>query len=183
MSSASACAKKIRTSLFGRNTTVYWRVPFILTAPASLESLTLAVAYPDGFAAFLNGVECANDHRPPTLTWNSTATEKRDWLSDGLPRRFELRGDALSLLRVGTNWLAIQGLANTSTNVAFILGATLTGARSVTSTNAPRYFTVPTPGRMNGLGTRQLGPIFSDPSTPPPDPSPDHSRQYCTEYR
>ena len=163
----------IRTTLFGKNTTVYWRVPFMVSEPAFLESLTLTVSYPDGFAAFLNGVECANDHRPATLAWNSAATEKRDWLSDGLPRHFELSGEALSTLRVGTNWLAIQGLASTSTNVAFILGATLTGARSLTSTNSLRYFTTPTPGRMNGLGTRKLGPIFSDPSPPPADPSPD----------
>ncbi|MBI1839253.1 MAG: lamin tail domain-containing protein, partial [Verrucomicrobia bacterium] len=171
----SGLRQDVRKTLFGKSATAYLRIPFQVQDPATFDSLTLTVSYPDGFAAFLNGIEAVSDNRPPVLAWNSAASEARDWLADGLPRRFELSGDVLSALRVGTNWLAVQGLAIAPTNVAFILDATLTGARAASSANNLRYFTVPTPGKPNGLGTRQLGPIFSDPSPPPADPSPDQS--------
>ena len=65
--------------------------------------VTLGMIYDDGFCAFVNGVEAASDNCPEPATWDSS--------SDG---SHEARGEDLffidnSLLRPGTNTIAIQG--------------------------------------------------------------------------
>src|SRR5207249_823425 len=53
----------VQSQMSGVNSTVYLRVPFTASNPASLQSLTLRIRYDDGFAAYLNGQEVARGSR------------------------------------------------------------------------------------------------------------------------
>src|SRR5439155_20933259 len=54
----------VQSQMSGVNPTVYLRVPFTVSNPASLQSLTLRMRYDDGFAAYLNGQEVARRNAP-----------------------------------------------------------------------------------------------------------------------
>ena len=56
------------------NNSVYIRVPFVLTDPSPINSLTLRMRHDDGFVAYLNGQRVADDNAPAAPDWNSSAT-------------------------------------------------------------------------------------------------------------
>ncbi|HMJ66034.1 MAG TPA: lamin tail domain-containing protein, partial [Candidatus Binatia bacterium] len=76
----------------------------------------------------------------------------------------------LGLLRNGLNVLAIQGLNASATDIDFLISAELRGATLSLSTNAPRYFTIPTPGAPNGFGNTNLGPLVFELTHTPNEP-------------
>ena len=121
--------------------------------PADIAQLTLRLKYDDGFVAWLNGQEIARRNAPDTPTWNSTATGGRP---DDLAAQFEDFNVSpfASLLEVGANVLAIQGLNLDATNTDFLIQAELvaTGVGSI-GTQAS-YFSTPTPGALNSFGAQ-----------------------------
>ncbi len=149
------------TGMQGVNETVYIRVPFVLTDPSVITSLTLRMRYDDGFIAYLNGQPIAWDNAPDpsSATWTNGAPANRADGSATTPADFNVTS-AKSFLQVGTNILAIQGLNNgiSSSDMLVLpeLVATVTGS----STFALRYFPVPTPGAANNTGIAELGPII-----------------------
>lgn len=160
--------ENIWLDLNGRRTSLYVRMPFQVDDPAEVQELALELNYPDGFAAFINGVEVAHDRRPLNLGWNSAATSARDPALFGNRVEIPLGREARDTLRPGTNWLAVQGLAATLTNHAFIVSAGISSHRWSGDTTQRVYFPFPTPGKPNGTGTRSVGPLLSDISAAPP---------------
>ena len=63
--------------------------------------------------------------------------------------------------------LAIQGLNSAPNDTNFLISAELIELNRDVQVTQTRYFTTPTPGADNGVGTDNLGPIVSD-VTPTP---------------
>ncbi len=93
------------------NTTVYVRLPFTIEDRGQLDSfetLTLKVAYDDGFVAYLNGERVAAANAPASPDWSAGATAGGEANPDA-PTEFDI-SEAAGLLRVGDNLLAVHGL-------------------------------------------------------------------------
>ena len=159
----------LRSAMFGVNSTAYVRYQFNLVDPSQLTRLTLRLRYDDGFVAYLNGTEVARRNAPETNDWASAATHSHP---DSLAATFEELNLTTSMdsLAAGNNVLAIQGLNTSPNNPDFLIHAELTATTVGGYSLVPRYFTSPTPGATNGVGTTDLGPLISsvDSSFPPP---------------
>ena len=156
----------LRTSMYGANSSAYFRLPFILNSPAQVALLKLRLKYDDGFVAYLNGQPAAGFAAPDSPAWNSAATSRRA-TSDALAYDEYDVTDMRGFLRAGTNVLAIQGLNYNATNADFLVLPELEISIQGAFTTDPRYFSQPTPGRPNDLGTTNLGPIiFTSGSVP-----------------
>ena len=55
------------------NASLYFRVPFTVTAPIEYDRLTLHTLYDDGYVAYVNGSQVATDNAPVSPTWNDSA--------------------------------------------------------------------------------------------------------------
>ncbi|PYJ58957.1 MAG: hypothetical protein DME24_14455, partial [Verrucomicrobia bacterium] len=160
----------VRTKMQTVNSSAFIRIPFAVANSADIAQLTLRLKYDDGFVAWLNGQEIARKNAPDALVWNSTATARRP---DNLAVQFEDfdLSPFSSLLQVGTNVLAIQGLNIDATNTDFLIRAELL-ATSVGEIGAQaRYFLTPTPGALNSVGAADLGPLIIDVGHTPDMPS------------
>ena len=159
----------LRSRLYDVNSTVYLRFPFVVDDPSAVSRLLLRVRYDDGFAAWLNGVQVTAFNAPETLAWDSSATQRHaDSQAIGWQELDLTSG--LGALVAGANCLALQGLNITPENTDFLLQAELVAVRDGQMTSAPRYFTFPTPGGPNGVGTADLGPIFHETFHAPLEP-------------
>jgi len=110
------------------NTSVFIRIPFNIAGQqsiASMDNLTLALDYDDGFVAYLNGERVAEANAPGAddLEWNSLADGSNE-ADPGNPAVFELESFR-EHLRVGGNVLAIHGLNFTSNSSDFLIRAEL----------------------------------------------------------
>ncbi|MCX6903937.1 MAG: lamin tail domain-containing protein, partial [Verrucomicrobia bacterium] len=164
---AQEIATDVGAGMRSNNASLYLRIPFVVTNAAEFDRLTLSVKYNDGFSAWLNGLPLASRYAPDTLSWNSVATAYRDLSESLIAEEIDLTS-RLSLLRVGTNLLAIQALNNADADANFLIKPQLT-ARILRGfdTNAPRYFPVPTPGAQNNNGSTVLGPVISEVANTP----------------
>lgn len=119
------------------NNSVYLRIEFDVADPLAFDTLELRMKYDDGFTAFLNGAEVASANAPTALAWNSAATVSRE-ANPGAFNTFDLTGSK-SLLRVGRNVLAIQGLNDTVSSSDMVIVPELHGGRvTPPSTREPR---------------------------------------------
>ncbi|MDD2599426.1 MAG: lamin tail domain-containing protein [Kiritimatiellae bacterium] len=154
---ASNCESVMRN----KNTSLCFRRTFMVEDPQALLSLTLKMRYEDGFVAFINGSEVARANFSSVLAYNSKSDKVLNeavvdyWTEFTVPP---------SLLRVGANLLAVQGLNCALSSSDFLLlpevQAHLTGGKTT------GYYSVPTPGAPNGLPAS--GPLLFDPM--PHDP-------------
>ena len=151
----------VRTKMQTVNSSAFIRIPFVVANPADVAQLTLRLKYDDGFVAWLNGQEIAWKNAPETPAWNSTATARHP---DNLAVQFEDFNvtSFSSLLNVGTNLLAIQGLNIDATNTDFLIQAELVATRVGEIGSQARYFLTPTPGALNSAGAADLGPVILD---------------------
>ncbi len=131
------------------NASAYLRVPFTVSNPAALESLTLRMQYNDGFAAYLNGQEIARRHAPATLQWNSAATNARPPALNLVHEEINV-SDHLASLVTGNNLLAVHGLNVSAADGNFLILPQLVEYQVSALTQV--YFTQPTPGALNGDG-------------------------------
>jgi hypothetical protein len=162
-------------TMLGHRASCYLRLPFDLTpsqvaSAAAPAALTLQVRSDDGFVAFLNGVEVARNRAPEVLPWDALAAGTRTdpealaWTSYPV-------SDFVSLLKAGTNLIAIHGLNSSVTS-----NDALYAARLVLLSPPPPYqpplaasatlYQNPIP--VNGpvvITTRALNPVL--PSDPP----------------
>ena len=90
------------------NTSVYIRIPFEMESVSEVDQLELRMKYDDGFVAYLNGELLVSSNVEESITWNSASRLAHS----AHPRRFSVFdvSDKKSLLREGTNILAIHGM-------------------------------------------------------------------------
>jgi spore coat protein CotH len=86
--------------------TTYFRKAFTFPEnPAAVQTLTFEVRYDDGFVAYLNGVEIARRSMPAGEPAYATFAEEHE---SGPFEAIALGGDAVDLLRQGSNLLAAE---------------------------------------------------------------------------
>src|SRR5437773_10118872 len=149
----------VRTNMQTVNSSAFIRIPFAVANPADIAQLTLRLKYDDGFVAWLNGQEIARRNAPDAPAWNSTATGGR---SDEVAVQFEDFNVSpfASLLQVGANVLAIQGLNIDATNTDFLIQAELVATGVGTIGTQASYFSTPTPCALNSFGAADTGPLI-----------------------
>ncbi|MBN2021319.1 MAG: lamin tail domain-containing protein [Pirellulales bacterium] len=136
-----------------QNASLWTRYTFQLDDPSLIDALSLRLRYNDGFVAFLNGQVIASANAPETLAWNSTATAGRSAAESVEFSVIDVTAFR-SLLLEGKNVLAIQGLNVADGDPTFLIEAQLYGDPAATGY---RYFSEPTPGDPNGVGSLSLG--------------------------
>ena len=102
--------------------------------------------------------------------WNSTATADATTTEAQVGETFDL-GGFKSFLLAGTNVLAIQGLNSSASDPGFVLLPEVLGVTTTANTNQRVYFVTPTPGKVNGNGTTNLGPLLLDLAYTPQQPT------------
>ena len=114
---------------------VYIRIPFEVTDPARLTTLTLKMRYDDGFLAFLNGTLIAGANLSASPAWNDPATAGHDDMDAIVYQSFNVSAH-LSRLKPGTNILAIEGhnAGSTSSDLLFQTTLEATGAQAASTT-------------------------------------------------
>ncbi len=164
-------ASNIETSMRNVNSTAYIRLPFNVTNSASINFLTLRMQYDDGFIARLNGIDIAVRNQPvfpDVFTWNSAATTNR---FDGEVNGWEEIDITpyAGYLRDGVNVLAIHGLNASAGDSDFLILPEIR-ATAVSSNATLAYFSTPTPGSANAVGSTNIGPIIANVSHAPNTP-------------
>jgi hypothetical protein len=146
----SAINTHIEGQIYNQQTSVYVRIPFLVTAANEISDIHLLLQYDDGFVAYLNGVEVARDRAPTTLAWNSAASSDHPDGSALQFNSFDL-GAFTNQLVDGNNVLAIHGLNRSSTSSDLLFRPRLIATRlSDPSLGDTGYFLTPTPGAVNG---------------------------------
>ena len=138
------------------NTSAFIRVPFDVTVPSSISTLTLTMRFTDGFVAWINGQQVAAVNAPSTLAWNSWPRRRV------LPERYYTVTFAATsgLLQAGTNILAIQGMDVSASEANFLILPQLNSDTIASGSGV--YFATPTPGAANSAGKTNLGPYVSN---------------------
>jgi hypothetical protein len=150
MLSGGFAGSDIQQKMLNNNASLWTRIKFEL-ADGELDlfdTLTLRVKFEDGFVACLNGVEVARSNFTGPARWNSSAESNRknelamEFVS------FDISG-YISLLRVGTNVLAIRALNDKASDEDFLVLPELIAASSM---GVPQYFSQATPAKFNVPG-------------------------------
>lgn len=119
------------------NTSVYIRIDFDVSEPATVNQLELRLQYDDGFVAYLNGELLVAANAPASPDWNSAARLSHE----ANPRtsiKFDV-SDKKGNLRSGRNVLAIHGLNDVVDSDDMIIAPELYGGRvSAPTTLEPR---------------------------------------------
>jgi len=134
----------------GTNGSVYMRLPFQVTDPAEMVSMTLKVKVDDGFVAYINGTKVAEKNAPSPLSYNSVATVSEE-VDVGENFEFFALNFAGALVQ-GENILALQAMNSSASSSDFIIIPELVG--EIQDLSAPPqlgYFEEPTPGAPNGI--------------------------------
>ena len=138
------------------NNSVYVRMQFTLSTAAeitALSGLVLKVLYDDGFAAYLNGVRVAEAGAPPDdqIAWNSAATAAGAEAIIGSPTVIDI-DSRRSLLRVGTNVLALQGMNASNSSSDMLIHAVLAGEKIDAAAPAGSVFYTTDGSDPSGVG-------------------------------
>jgi hypothetical protein len=128
----------LTTNLAGVNNSVYIRVPFNVTNPASIQNLILKMRYDDGFIAYLNGTRVAASANAPATAAFDSSTNGNTHESTNF-EEFDITAFKGALVS-GTNVLAIQGLNANLTSSDLLIIPELVN-RSSTAQPAPVYYT------------------------------------------
>ena len=117
-------ALDLEEQMYGKNTSVYIRIPFIVEDLSAFKSLVLGARTDDGFVAWLNGELVQSFKAPDPIQWNSEATAIN---SDSIAltiKDYSLT-QHLNKLKVGKNILAIQALNKGKSGSDFLFSCLL----------------------------------------------------------
>lgn len=153
--SPNSIAGQVKTNVSAAMTSansLYVRIPFTAANLASLSTLTLKMAYNDGYVAYLNGVQVANKNVPASPAWNSLATAART--GDVQSSTFE-NVDVTAFLNSATtghlltvgNVLAIQVLKASTSDSNLLVVPEL--SQIVSTQSDLHFFATPTPAAAN----------------------------------
>ncbi|BDS05419.1 hypothetical protein NT6N_04590 [Oceaniferula spumae] len=149
------------SEMYEENSSIFLRLPFNVSDPSAVSSLTLRMRWDAGFVAYINGVQVAADRNPTSLGWNSSATEDRpdgqndDW------ENFNINLSGVTLLP-GNNLLAIHGLNDRVGSSDMLCFPELDAVTNPSTGTQKVYFTSPTPGAINEGGSEDLAPFIDE---------------------
>ena len=116
-----------------RNPSVYVRIPFEVSADqlARVEGLMLQMQYDDGFVAYLNGGEVARSNVPGVVGQPVPIDVRAERSHRARSNQFESFAIDNAALRVGTNYLVLQGLNRSRTGGDLLIRPVLDGVAVV----------------------------------------------------
>ncbi len=155
----------VLAAMQGGNPSAFIRIPFNVSDPLAFSGLNLTMRWNDGYVAWLNGTQIASFASPALPLYDSAATQSH---SAGAQFVTSVPSPG-SLLRAGTNILAIQALNNSAANGVFSALPTLDGVNTTISSGG--YLLTATPGASNGAAKTNLGPFVRN-VTKNPNPRP-----------
>lgn len=158
----NSIATDVREEVRNVNPSVYIRYPFQAPNGSDLERITLKVKYVDGFVAWLNGYEILCENAPEALAWNSQALSERPSKLGATAIEYDLTPYKDFLFAQTPNILAIQAFNSEVDAPDFLCYVEMETLHIGESTSEWRYFLTPTPGKPNGQGAKDMGPIISD---------------------
>ena len=167
---AGQFASEVGSLMTNINSSAYLRIPFNIADVSAISGLALRAKYDDGFAAYLNGQLVASANAPETLAWNSAATSVRADTDASQFENFNL-DTVKDFLVNGNNVLAIHGLNASAADADFLIAAELIATTATLNVNGKRYFSGPTPGSVNGVGTTTIGPLITRARHEPLEPA------------
>ena len=144
----------------------YSRAVFNVPDRSSVVSIKLRMNYDDGFVAWINGTLAANSTGAPTTDPIST-TQLVASHNPGTFEDFTVSPAAVAALVNGNNVLAIEGMNQSTASSDALVLPQLIGSLNNPGAGVTGYFTVATPGAVNGgVNTIQLpnAVTFSRPS-------------------
>ena len=160
----------VRVPMDGVNSTIYMRIPFDVTDPVEVTSLTLKVRYDDGFAASINGgAVLTSANVPGVLDFDAVASVNRSDTSAIALEIFTIDVAAANLV-AGTNLLAIHGLNRSKNNSDFLFDCELEAEISPAGGAQLVYMATPSPASKNSGGVSDLGPVIRDVTENPARP-------------
>jgi hypothetical protein len=71
---AGQVATDVSAAMRDQNASIFVRLPFAVSDPATVQQLRLRMKYDDGFVAYVNGQQVAARNAPASPAWNSTAS-------------------------------------------------------------------------------------------------------------
>ena len=144
-------ATDISAVMKGAGTSAYIRIPFDWDG-TPFNSLLLRMKYEDGFVAWINGTKVVSRNGPTsTVNWTSKASGRRLERDAQVYEEVDV-SSSLASLHPGRNLLAIQGLNENKSGLAFLILPQLEGTTVRGLGSDDLYFGDPTPGRPNGKG-------------------------------
>lgn len=141
----------LESGMHDQNASTLLRIPFRYTGPELANTLTLEIAYDDGFTAWLNGQLLTSRNASTDPDWNSNASVEGNSVET-----IVLPSTALT---IGDNVLAIQGMNLHADDLDFIIAPQLSAAFSRFER---LYFSNPTPGQPNGQGEQGTGLVINE---------------------
>jgi hypothetical protein len=139
----------VEAPLFGRSS-LYLRLPFVVSDTQEAAPLNLRTRYDDGFVAFLNGTEVARVNTPPNLAFNGVSPTNHYRYRAVEQELYDLTANA-ALIQPGTNLLAIQGFNDRTNSPDFLLQLQLDTTQ--VTLGGFTYFQQPTAGAINGTAS------------------------------
>jgi CotH kinase protein/Lamin Tail Domain/Chitobiase/beta-hexosaminidase C-terminal domain len=134
----------------------YTRAVFNVADKTAVVAIKLRMDYDDGFAAWINGTLAGSSAGAPTTDPIST-TALVPSHEAGAFEEFTVPPAAVAALVNGTNVLAIEGMNQSTSSSDAMIIAQLIGSLDSAGTGVTGYFTVATPGAVNGgVNTIQL---------------------------
>jgi hypothetical protein len=139
---------RIQDILTDSQTSLWVRAAFELQEKDPTDAVSLHIRHEDGFVAYLNGTEVARDNVSGIPHWDTVADSNRPnaWSHHAL--EYDATPFA-SLLRGGTNVLAVQVLNDRADDPALLVSPRLV---TKSGRRLPQYFETPTPGQPNTAG-------------------------------
>ncbi|HET6406457.1 MAG TPA: CotH kinase family protein, partial [Chthoniobacteraceae bacterium] len=138
----------LASGMSGTGRSSYSRTSFNITSTSQIQKLTLRMNYDDGFAAFVNGQHVVSSPNAPdesTLTYNTLVSGHTPGAYDD----FDITA-RISTLVNGSNMLAIHGMNTNATSSDALVLPQLIARIDSGGTGVTGYFTVATPGALNG---------------------------------
>ena len=171
---ADVLGTDIAGEMFEVNSSAYVRIDFSAVNADTFSTLKLESQYDDGFVAYLNGSEIARVNAPgeddETLAYDATALSSHPDSEALTPESIDIT-DARDVLVDGNNVLAIHLLNQAVNSSDALFSARVVGGKIDADVDEAGYLTTPTPGEENPPSAGDLGPIVSDVTHSPDQPS------------
>ncbi|RIK74873.1 MAG: hypothetical protein DCC68_22275 [Planctomycetota bacterium] len=116
----------VQAAMLNQSSSLYLRYPFDVSDAASMQNLTMSIAYDDGFVAYLNGMQVASRAAPASLDHTSAATSVRSDAESTVRIFFDLSA-FLGQLVDGQNVLAVHALNASANNPDLLASVELEG--------------------------------------------------------
>lgn len=146
----------IKDAMYKKGRAAFIRYPFVIKEAPAFYSLVLNMLYCDSFEAYLNGVPVTREKRMAGSGAEAYALSDRAKKDAIVWRGFDI-SKSRTLLKEGTNVLAVLGTTSQKTDEEFLIRPMLTGGLPVSFANETLQYIEPaSPGFPNRYGFDEI---------------------------